>query len=99
MRLSRQGRNRLVLSILTGAGDHVTVPDAAGLDITGDLTLDAWVKLNDTSKMGNPGALNVGGQRVIFDKQDDADSKITYLFFIQGDAGYPAQAAPLAFES
>ena len=32
-----------------GTDDYITVPDAASLRITGDLTIEGWVKLNDNA--------------------------------------------------
>lgn len=32
-----------------GLGDYVAVPDSANLDITGEITLDAWIKTSGTS--------------------------------------------------
>ena len=55
---------------LPGGDDHVAVPDAADLDVTGDLTLDTWVRLDDEN-FGNPGENGAGGDRVIFWKLDD----------------------------
>lgn len=79
---------------LPGAGDHVVVPDAADLNLVGDLTIEAWVRIDDVN-FGAPDAQGVGGDRVIAWK---AGAEPTYGLWIEGDA-VTAEAAPLGFIS
>jgi hypothetical protein len=80
---------------LPGDGDHVTVPDAAALDITTDLTLDTWVKIDDTT-FGTPDAHGIGGDRALFWKVDPTDRYGTYAFWIEAN-DHTAANAPLTF--
>jgi hypothetical protein len=59
---------------LDGIDDHVAVPDHPSLDITGDLTVDAWVY---------PTAL--GEQRVIVSKRSFDNNDANIIFFMQPD--------------
>jgi hypothetical protein len=80
---------------LPGDGDHVTVPAAAALDITADLTLDTWVKIDDTT-FGAPDAHGIGGDRALFWKVDSTDRYSTYAFWIEAN-DHTAANAPLTF--
>lgn len=57
-----------------GSDDFVRVPDAANLDITGDLTIDAWVY---------PTAF--GDQRVIVSKRSFDNQDANMVFFLESD--------------
>ena len=72
-----------------GDQDHMRVPSATGLEVTGDVTLDAWVKLDDTN-------FEVGGDRAIFFKSDADDQELTYALWIEG-SDVTADAAPITF--
>jgi hypothetical protein len=72
-----------------GDQDHMRVPSASGLEVTGDVTLDAWVKLDDTN-------FAVGGDRAIFFKSDADDRVLTYALWIEG-SDVTADAAPITF--
>ena len=52
------------LSLLGGTGDYVTTPDAAVLDITGDLEITMKVAPNDWTPSNTPGMLDKGGSGV-----------------------------------
>jgi hypothetical protein len=56
-----------------GVNDFVSAPHNTNLDITGDLTIDAWI---------NP-ALITGDQRVIATKRSLDDNDVTYAFFLK----------------
>jgi hypothetical protein len=73
---------------LPGEGDHVEIPNAPEFDLTGELTLEAWVQIDDTS-------FAVGGDRVIFWNSNAAETPV-FALWIEGD-GTSALAAPLRF--
>ncbi len=83
---------------LAGSDDYLHVPGRADLDITGDLSFDAWIRLDDTD-FGAPDPYGVGGDRVIVAKANAADTELTYAFWVEGDSPQTAAAAPLAFAS
>ncbi len=83
---------------LAGNRDHARVPDATDLNITGDVTFDAWVQIDDLD-FGAPDSSGVGGDRLILWKVDEADTDITFAFWIEGDVPATAAAAPLGFSS
>lgn len=56
-----------------GLNDFVSAPHSATLDLTGDLTIDAWI---------NP-TLIAGDQRVIATKRSLDDNDVTYAFFLK----------------
>ena len=80
---------------LPGGRDQVRFPAAPDLDITGDVTLDAWVRIDDAN-FGVVDPYGVGGDRLIVHKIDATDRYSTYALFIEGD-GTTAQAAPLGY--
>lgn len=41
--------------LLDGDGDYVSIPDSDNLDITGDITLSAWIKINQFSTAPSEG--------------------------------------------
>jgi hypothetical protein len=65
-----QGRFGSAL-VFDGSGAHVAIPDNASLDLTDELTLEAWV---------NPSAL--GGYRVILDKTTTGTPSNYYLALV-----------------
>lgn len=93
----RDGRVGRAFS-LPGSDDYLHIPDRPDLNITGDLTLDAWVQLDDLD-FGMTDPYGVGGDRVIAAKPDASDSAVTFAFWIEGDSPRTAQSAPLAFAS
>ena len=80
---------------LNGAKDYVLVADSESLNITGDLTLDAWLNLSSSNgEQESPPAAD----RTIIDKRNDANTMVTYSFFIEGDTSSAETAkAPLRF--
>lgn len=56
-----------------GLNDFVSAPHSAALDLTGDLTIDAWI---------NP-TLIAGDQREIATKRSLDDNDVTYAFFLK----------------
>src|SRR5215207_4378172 len=58
-----------------GVDDFVAVPDEAALDLTGDLTIEAWV---------NPSTI-VGDQRVIVSKRSPDNTNVNYAFYLEQD--------------
>jgi hypothetical protein len=60
--------------LLDGSDDHVLVPDAASLDVTGDLTIDAWVL-----------PIAYGDQRVIVSKRSFDNQNANMVFFMDTD--------------
>jgi len=93
----RDGRVGRAFS-LAGSDDYLHVPDRPDLGITGDITLDAWVQIDDLN-FGATDPYGVGGDRVIVAKPDATDTQVTYAFWIEGDNPRTAQSAPLAFAS
>lgn len=53
-----------------GVNDCIEVADHDSLDITGDLTIEAWVKATATS-----------GERTIVSKRDGSNANVTYVLF------------------
>ena len=81
---------------LPGDNDHVLVPAAADLDITGDVTLDAWVSVDDLNFGATPPtSTGIGGDRIIFWKVAD-DRYATYSMWIETE-GHTAADSPLRF--
>ena len=83
---------------LPGDDDHVRFPDAIGLNITGDLTLDAWVKVDDLNFGGPPSPTGVGGDRIIFWKVDATGRYATYALWIETE-GHSAADSTLRFHA
>jgi hypothetical protein len=57
-----------------GVDDYVAVPHDASLDITGDLTIDAWIKV-----------AALGDQRVIVSKRSWDNQNANIIFFVHTD--------------
>ena len=81
---------------LGGDMDHVTVPDAGDLDVTGDVTLDAWVRLDDENFGAEVSSTGIGGDRIILWKVA-MDRYASYALWIEAEAPHTAAAAPLGF--
>jgi len=79
---------------LAGSDDHVRVADGPGLDQTGDLSLDAWVQIDDLN-FGSPDPYGVGGDRIILWKVA-ADRYASYALWIEAE-GTSAPVARLRF--
>lgn len=56
-----------------GVGDYVTLPDKNNQDMTGDLTLEAWI---------NP-TISTGSQRTIISKRDFSGENVNYALFLE----------------
>ena len=87
---------------LPGTTDHARVDDNTNLNIINDLTIDAWINLDNVDFGGFVDEFGVGGDRVIIDKVTDDLSLITYAFGIEGDQargipGIGPGSAPLTF--
>lgn len=57
------------------SGDYISIPDDNRLDVTGDLTIGAWIYPTSTT----------GPQRGIFDKRNPDQLNVTYGLFLETD--------------
>ena len=70
--------------------DHIAVPDSPGLNITGDLTIEAWISLSEVDQLGTS-----WNDRGIINK---GFSSRTYSFWVEGEAaGAQPGMAPLRY--
>lgn len=71
-----------------GVDDYVATPDDNSLDITGDLTLEAWVR---------PAQIQAG-EVTLIDKRDTANSNINYVLFLRnGELRFASRTGGGAF--
>ena len=83
---------------LPGDDDHVRFPDALDLNVTGDVTLDAWVKVDDLNFGVPPSPTGVGGDRIIFWKLDATGRYATYALWIETE-GHSAADSTLRYNA
>ena len=70
-----------------GVNDCIEVADHDSLDITGDLTIEAWVKATATS-----------GERTIVSKRDGSNANVTYVLFARdGELRFASRTGGGAF--
>lgn len=85
------GGNTNSIDLESGSSQYLSVADSASLSITGNITIEAWVKMesatptNDTSAIA--GKINTAGSQFSYQFYFEDDAGTDYLYFQYSDDG------------